>query len=583
MFPRDRSARFAHYRHTSKLAFVTLLFVVLVLLVATSFKAHAQSSYSQQVLDRAIRARNKAVGENTQNVKLGELVPPPVSRFGVTTEAASAEKALPNAEQLDVGQNTTTTATLPLRNMQALGQMADSEDLQKYLRAFQTRRVPVSYMTMMMVENGAATGAMGALSGLTGLYDNTIQSHGLQLAQMQAFDHSGLAIKQYQRSLLEQMQVEGHKDAYVHAMWATNADVLDLNAPASDQRKREVNRYVFPEQLASLRAPSVDPNINPNQLKPTDSGAKRLLSAMLFDDAIQKHISSSSSLDTQRDNQTTLVDALKREYIERLGDMEFELQDKNGATMRITRFIQPVVIDGRKGIDAADYRNIVSVWSNLQTILREYCAYRAQDGNYSVEIFDKERPAGVLERKQTERDGASAPDIPLTVPFVDSLYKLMVPRQAPTPGECNQIFDPRVEAMPSLDDDQQGGAQSLPVAGQAGMSATISTFDDCKLQPKRCLRNKVIHAAVRLVARSRTLHEYMILLRTAEQFARQPEYQGLLRDHIEHALEGVSVESEIEDNRERWISFSNFLGKLAQGQATGSGLSSMISSSSPNQ
>ncbi len=580
---RRRSEQFLASIPTPSLFASKALLLVGIALAVTSGELYAEDRYSKALVDAATKARNSAVGVNTQNVNIGEFSPPTFSRFNVTTEASSAEKAIPDAEKRDLGQNSATEATFPLRNMQALGQMADSADLQKYYHALLRRRIPVGQMTMMMVENGAATGFMGALSGLSSIYDNTIQSHNLQLAQLQAFDHSGLAVKQYERSLAEQMQVEGHKDAYVHAMWATNADVLDLDSKTEIKQPPTTIKYTYPLALSDTRGAIIDPKINPGRIQPEVSEApKKLLSAIVFDDVIAKSSTKDDLTGKQHTNDRSKIEAFKSEFVEMYGDVEFEVEDRNGVHLRNSRYIEPARTNGRKAIDALDRSYLESVWTNMQTVLREYCKYKAQDTNYEQDIYDKKRPASVLEEHATERDNASAPDIALTVPFVDQIFKLMVTAKSLQEVDCQSVFDPSIDRMPSIDDDTPSSA-STSATSAVVPSGGGTTFDDCTAEPKRCLRNKVVYTAARLIARSRTLHHYLFASQQIMEFVREPLYRQHVGDLIDHSLEGVNVETEIEDNRERWIGFSNFLGKLAQGSATGSSLSSMISSGGSNQ
>jgi hypothetical protein len=580
---RRRSEKFLASIPTHSLVACQTLLLVGATLVAISVDLFAEDRYSKALVDAATKARNSAVGVNTQNVNIGEFSPPIFSRFNVTTEASSAEKAIPDAEKRDLGQNSATEATFPLRNMQALGQMADSADLQKYYHALLRRRIPVGQMTMMMVENGAATGFMGALSGLSSIYDNTIQSHNLQLAQLQAFDHSGLAVKQYERSLAEQMQVEGHKDAYVHAMWATNADVLDLDSKTEIKDSPTAIKYTYPLALSDTRGAIIDPKINPGSIQPEVVEApKKLLSAIVFDDVISKASASNDLTGKQHPNDSSKIQAFKTEFVELFGDVEFEVENRNGVHLRNSRYIEPARVDGRKAIDALDRSYLESVWTNMQTVLREYCKYKAQDANYEIDIYEKKRPASVLEDRKTERDNASAPDIALTVPFVDQIFKLMVPGKSLEQVDCEEVFDPSLDRMPSIDDDSTSSS-SISATPAPTVAGRGTTFDDCKAEPKSCLRNKVIYTAARLIARSRTLHHYLFAYQQVAEFVREPLYQKQVGDLVDHALEGVNIETEIEDNRERWIGFSNFLAKLAQGSATGSSLSTMISSGGSNQ
>lgn len=549
-----------------KSAYRLILTVLGVLLPQAVGLVHAEEfPYSGDLVNNGAKAANARVGVHTQQTQIGEFQTKGFSKTSTTTDAKDAEQALPQAEQYDLGQNTATQVTVPLRNMQAFGQMADSEDLQKHFKALLKKRVPVHYMTMMMVENGAATGFIGAMAGLNGVYENTIQTHGLQLAQLQAFDQSGMAVKQYEKTLAEQMQVPGHQDAFIPALWAVNADVIDPDSSGGDSGPKPLPmRYKHPQELMPTKGAQADPRIDPNKLDSPDIQKEKKLSKILID-AAKKEANGASG--EKHKNQDAKLNAFEQEFVELLGDVKLSVEDKNGAHLRTIQFIQPKEKDGRRAIDYVDRQNIEQVWKSTQEVLKEYCKFKASDQNYDSQIFQKKRPASVLEDKKDERDKASAPDMPLTVPYVDQIFRLMASGQPIAAGKCDTMFDPSIDKMPSVDD----------------TSGSADTFDDCDKKPKQCLRNKVILTGVKLVARSRTLHQYLYLLETAHQLAREPEYNSLINNMAESILETVNLESEIEDNRERWMGFSNFLSKLAQGQATGSVFRPMVSAAGSNQ
>lgn len=538
--------------------------IAVVGLVAVQPTVGVCADPSREVVSKASEAAAANAGTSTQRTTIEEFSTKPLTSTGVTIESKEAEKALPQAEEYDLGQNSATQATVPLRNMQAFGQMADSEDVQKHFKALIKKRVPVHYMTMMMVENGAATGFIGAMAGLNGMYQNTIQSHGLQLAQMQAFDTTGMAVKQYEKTLAEQLQVEGHKDAFIPALWAVNADVVDPDGGggASGQKAPQM-KYEYPQNKGVQADPAIDVNNLANG--PANAEPEKLLSKMIED---VKNKEAQGSQGEKHKNGQKLQEFVQ-ELVKLVGDIKIKVEDKNGAHVRTLEFIQPTQKDDkRRGLDAVDRKNIEEVWENTQKVLQEYCKFKSGDDNYSKDIFQKLRPAKVFEDKKTERAKASAPDMPLTIPYVDQIFRLMASGQPIKKDECQNVFNHSVDQMPSIDD----------------TTGSADTFDDCKNKPKTCLRNKVILTGAKLVARSRTLHQYLYLLDTANKLtSASPAVHDLFVRLVDHTLEGVNIETEIADNRERWIGFSNFLGQLAQGQASGSVFRPMISNANPNQ
>lgn len=257
----------------------------------------------------------------------------------------------------------------------------------------------------------------------------------------------------------------------------------------------------------------------------------------------------------------------------RLGDVKMKVEESKGGLLYTYEYV-PAKVDesGARGYAALEKENVKLAWIGLQTILLEYCNFKKENKNYDKQIFEKERPAELFTKggvappvgpeapcsssqlRACQRD-ASAPDITLTIPFIDQIMRLMVSSRDITDQnfDCQSIFDKEGKNMPD----------------SAEMPQT-KTFDDCKEAPKQCFRNKVLYNAARLVALSKTLHTAKFDVALLQGLNNAVSDQASIELLMAKALNGVDIDTAIEENKEMWIQFSNWLGKVAQGQAAGS-------------
>lgn len=242
----------------------------------------------------------------------------------------------------------------------------------------------------------------------------------------------------------------------------------------------------------------------------------------------------------------------KDEFTNLLGDFETKAEDNGtGAQRREWKYKKPKDIDGRAAFEGVEFAYTQKAWEGLQTILQEYCRFKQGDTNYGEDIFKKKRPAKVLEDKDEQRQNASAPDMPLTVSFVDQLFKLMVVGKDEKALDCNSEFPTDKSKMP----------------GHSSGIATTASFDDCSANASECLRSKVVYNAVKIVARSRALHRYKYILDIALRFAaKNPEYERLVTQLFLNSLSTVDIDDELVLNRTLGVQYSDFIGRLAQGQ-----------------
>lgn len=304
----------------------------------------------------------------------------------------------------------------------------------------------------------------------------------------------------------------------------------------------------------------------------------RLVTAALL--AAQLALSSHCTAQQLKNDKDAIKQA-KEALKKRMGDVKFQVKESKGALYYTYTYEPPAdCSNGTRGYACLEKENVVKAWKGIQTILKKYCEFKKGEGennNYSQEIFDKKRPADILtgdeegecgdgKLKACQRD-ASAPDIALTIPFVDQIMRIMVSSEDFAKNvQCGELFKADGSNMPDVPEtDPQG------------------TFDDCKKYPKKCSRNQVLYNAVRLIAASQTLHTAKFDATLLKNLNANVSDQAGLETLLANALEGVDIDTAIEENREMWVQFTNWLGKVAQGQASGSVFRPMISAAGSNQ
>jgi hypothetical protein len=538
---------------------VSIVLVVLGVSGATSVHAEPKiGGPTHDIVAGAVKAALQRSNEQTQAVGLSSLMVEPIRRRSSGADGEKAEEYT-KVEKYDMGVNEHNLANIPIRANQGFMQVMDLKETQDMLKGMINKKVPVLYQTMMMVENGAATGFIGSVASVNALLSSTMQASQLQLSMYEAMDPNGDGARRYIANVYNELQDEKHKDVWPLALWGANKDILD---PSKLQKANPNPQYNAARVESRKGGPSLDPRVKADKGEAEQASTKDKikLSEVLFEEAERAGASNQGYK-----NQSQEVKAFKEEFVKLLGDIESEVQDKGGAQLIVSKFLAPEEQDKRRSLEIIDYENAVKAWTGIQVVLKAYCEFKAGDSNYTKEMFKKTRPASIFDQTggpfgffgtnvKQAREDASAPDIPLTINFIDQIFKLMVNgKEIIEKSDCDQF---KKEAKDMPDASANGGAGD--------------SFDNCKDKPKDCLRNKVILNAARIVGRSRTLHRFVTLQEQVDQFVADPRTVEQVNFLIGRATDGVDIRAEIEANRELWVQFSNFISRLAQGQASSS-------------
>lgn len=454
---------------------------------------------------------------------------------GASYEATRTEEDRYNTKKyLDTGANGFKGGSVSIRPMQGIQQIADSKVVKGMLKDLITSEVPVMYQTMMMVENGAATGFIGAMGSVGDILDSTMQASRLQLAMYDAFDDTGRDKKRYQEAIRVEM-TKNHADSWPSALWAAAADKLD---------KQSVTP--IPQQYNSAHEESGGPSANTNESNAKDEEPTQ--EAELAEELFTEPKDWEKLEAEQRARQNETLDEWKEEFKDRIGDITTTYTNREG-WIEQTFTVKP----GTRSLDKDANKAAEAAYKGMMKILRKYCNFKAGSSNYYTGMFQKKKPGDLLLELKEEREDASAPDMPLSINYIDALFNSTMGDDEFTedgwfvPGTCSAVFDATKE-MPDSGPNLESGI----------------TMKDCK--ENTCLIHQLIAAGARFVGRSRVYHEYLILLRTAMRMTTNNQQRELLNYLIEQNLDNLNLQSEIADNQERWISFTNQLSAIAQGR-----------------
>lgn len=449
--------------------------------------------------------------------------------------------------------------TMKLPPMTGIRQLAKSPEMRDMLKKLIVADVPVMVQTMMMVENGAATGYLGSMNTLNGLLSNTMQAGQLNMQINSAIDHDGsLGLnRQFAESAFRSMRFsDGNEGVWPAALMWASGDRFD------DSKDKQFT--TFRENKNPAGANAADLVQNPSKAATTAGETK--LSDLIF------------PTPTSGESQ-----ALKTDLLDWVGDLKTTSNPKNNSTDQPkTEFIEAntpndPVLNGPPFANAFAKKRFIFqqiVWENLHKVMEQYCNFKKNNPNNGVYIFDKKRASDEIQDENFQK--IQSFDIQVQINLIDQFFKLMMARRPLEEIDCSSF---------------KGDRDTMPFDVTSGGGGGGSTkFDSCDGEnAKKCLRNRILWEITTRVAESKLNHYYRIL------------WQGTYRNtnfspHLEDALTrlfctnlalGQPCDPElvftdnIQQNRHEWLAWLNKFSKLAQGQG-GSSVFRPLSSSINN-
>jgi hypothetical protein len=483
---------------------------------------------------------------------------------------------LPNAysnQKMDSSPAPESIQGIPkLPAMKGFSQIANSADFKKMLRQLISAEIPVMYQTMMMVENGAATGFMGSMNTVSNMVSNLVETQDLQLTLFDAVESTN-----------------SHKRAYVDSMYKSqssdNKDVWPaaLMFAAGDK---------FPDQQM-VPPPTYAPNPSQVGSSPVQRAANGT--------GTGAGGGNNNGNNNQQNNKYKLSELLfggsnsaedKEDFINWVGDYEVEQRPNGETAVALTgKIVQPTevgrMVDTGQTITTpgGNQQSVVTrimgyehklstttkdVWKNLNANIYAYCKFKKENRNKNKQIFDKKRPSSAINPEEWEK--IQSLDINISLNIIDQYFKLILGRRPIDEIDCKQFNNPPLPRSASIERDSG------------------SSFDDCGSSgggAKNCLSKMILVRIAEFVAVSKTNYFYrqmwlksLLQATIGESVFREVSYVfcsnlGLGAVSTGNGMAVCDPQSAFEErldaNRLQWLEFVDKFSKLAQGLGSGSG------------
>ncbi len=464
----------------------------------------------------------------------------------------------------DGGKNkvrTNKSRDVHLPGLQGFKGMADSKDLRAMLRQMITSQTITMHQTMMMVENGAATGFIGGMQTVSNLMNNMVQSSDLELSLKRAQDPKGMKALAFANSIFKGMKKQTkNKEAWPLGLWFASGDnpkkALEAGQMADDFDPNENGGASVGDALAI---------VEDSEASPSASGSE---------------VASGAELDTEKE--IKLVDKLlgnngavapspkSAAYAKKyLGNIVYKFEQSAGPSSQTRTVFEPAEeVKTKKGATGTTEQDKQvrgfelrrweiqkDVWNATYDLLGKYCEFKQNNQNRRANIFEKRTPASVVTKDLLEK--ASSQGIRMTINLIDQLFKVFVGVNAAAPSDptglkCDFSGKTAESTMPDEFKPQEG-----------------AKIQNCENDPKNCDRNKWLFLITQIIAEDRTINEFRetheALINGA--LAEHPAFLVSVQEFVCTSLmadrrggndlslcdPGIWLDMRAESNRQRWV------------------------------
>ena len=154
-------------------------------------------------------------------VEMSSLDPLP---GGYRNKGSGDESGGSGQSEEDLGPNPKPATGLHLPAMKGFRELADAQPVQDMFKGLVTKKVPVLFQTMMMVENGAATGFMGSMQAVSNLMSNQVETTQLSFQLDDMLDPSGQRKFEHGVAILNALEGGGDVKTWPDALWDARGD-----------------------------------------------------------------------------------------------------------------------------------------------------------------------------------------------------------------------------------------------------------------------------------------------------------------------------------------------------------------------
>ena len=487
--------------------------------------------------------------------KLTSLLDAPITLPGGAPAPAAESNENKGAEEAkkadDAGRNEQTTKTVVLPALKGFRQLADAAPIQQMYKELINKSVPVLVQTMMMVENGAATGFIGSMNMVSNLMNNTVQSQQLQMQLMDLTDETGQMRKAYAEKIAKTLQEQNNAQSWPVALYAASDDdpkaqIAEMKMPAA------------PTPLTLTDSPLIK-----DKTKPDVSFIKEILITKFY--GVIENPDSSDSNDPSPESGAGMDnygnDVLaeqQQQFIEAVGDFKITV-DQKGKLVKENKVkhIKAKEEKGERGITLMSRKEITKVWENLNNLMNKKCVYNKNNENLNKEPKEKILSTVGIKWDDKEWSDASAPDLQITENLLDQIYSLSREKISKEKGDCGESFP-------------KGSGFKPPFAGDYA-NADEKSPDLCKAtdgKPTPCLRFKAIFRMASLIGTSRAYHTYQILDNISSRYVNfeDHETEKMRRDLFKHVLGDSPISTYIDINHDQWNELTLYLARTIQAE-----------------
>jgi len=443
-----------------------------------------------------------------------------------------------NGLKTDFGKSENKNVNIVLPPLKGFRQLADAEPIQKMYKELINKSVPVLVQTMMMVENGAATGFIGSMNMVSNLMNNTIQTQQFQLELMNLTDDTG-QMKYAYAGKIQKAFTEEKAESWPEAIYLANGDTVTgtmgkFNAQLKDKKE--------PFKLNDL------PNIQ------KDAATKKKIS-FLKDMLMVRVDTDDKEADGYHNNE---IQKLQEEFLKYVGDIEFELKAED--TDEIARenkisYIKPKETENDQyGLSLKAKKETKKVWENINELINKLCEFKKEAANKSS---GKPQLASVGAKWTVEMwEDASAPDILITQNLIEQLFSL------------SRLSTAQKEDLDCEKEFPKGKGLKVPFGGNFAQAEQNSP-DSCKAKDQSvtpCLRFQAIYHMATVIGTSRALHTYHAMQTISGRYVKDPYTQELNDQLFRALLGGEELGVFLDQNQDRWSTFIQYLGRYVQAQ-----------------
>ena len=480
---------------------------------------------------------------NMHSVPLPGDAPPPK---GKNSDGGGSDK---NESTQDPGKSTHKNVNIVLPPLKGFRQLADAAPIQKMYKELINKSVPVLVQTMMMVENGAATGFIGSMNMVSNLMNNTIQTQQFQLELMNITDDTGQMKYAYAGAIKKAFN-DKNIESWPAALYVANGDSATGDKIGTFTELKPNKKPFTSDDNPNAKSKGATP-------APGAEDEKSFLDDILLPEEKIDPTDEAGFLAAQDRNEQ--IKELRKDVLENVGNLKIvsKADDKDGIARIVTiTYVEPTKKENNQsGLSRIAGQETKKVWENLNELMHQLCKFKQGNENNGLEPIEKKTASTGAGWKPEMWKDASAPDIEIKQNILEQIF--LVSRLSTDLSElkCDTEFPSgKGLEVPFLDKFAPADEKNPDLCIKKGEKVTP------------CLRFKALYHMASIIGNSRTLHRYELLMAKTDKYAMDPMMERMLTQLFDRILGDDEIGVFIDKNRDRWAELILYMARYMQGQ-----------------